>query len=214
MEGEGVERASRMPPHTDLLKLVGKLIDGYLAEVALDANLKVHPWMREKEKERIYGVMDCRRLTLEACTHATQYERLPLRVVVHVLFFEQLQLRRVIAGMLLMAEGEAAAPSAVSVVVGGRAGGDGGGSTWRMAMYENQVMCLDMDNIWSRVQELECECSSMKKALAKLAEGDDGEGSGGGGGERKESGGGEEMGDSGVDLARKCVTRMSAMWWS
>ena len=42
--------------------------------------------------------MDYQKLTLEACTHASQNEHLPLRVVVQVLFFEQLQLRNSIPG--------------------------------------------------------------------------------------------------------------------
>jgi len=33
--------------------------------------------------------MDCRKLSVEACAHVVQNERLPLRVVVQVLFFEQ-----------------------------------------------------------------------------------------------------------------------------
>lgn len=33
--------------------------------------------------------MDCKKLSGEACTHAVQNERLPMRVVVQVLFFEQ-----------------------------------------------------------------------------------------------------------------------------
>lgn len=35
--------------------------------------------------------MDCRKLSAEACLHAVQNERLPLRVVVQVLYFEQLR---------------------------------------------------------------------------------------------------------------------------
>ncbi|KAJ0452655.1 putative BTB/POZ domain, NPH3 domain, NPH3/RPT2-like family protein [Helianthus annuus] len=114
------------------LMLVGKLIDGYLSEIASDTNLKpekflelafalpeqarvyddglyravdvylkAHPWLKEADREKICGVMDCRKLTLEACTHAAQNERLPLRAVVQVLFFEQLQLRQAIAGTLM-----------------------------------------------------------------------------------------------------------------
>ncbi|KAG6484810.1 hypothetical protein ZIOFF_053335 [Zingiber officinale] len=48
--------------------------------------------------------MDCQKLSLEACTHAAQNERLPLRVIVQVLFFEQLQLRTSVAGCLLVAD--------------------------------------------------------------------------------------------------------------
>lgn len=36
-------------------------------------------------------LMDCRKLSAEACMHAVQNERLPLRVVVQVLFFEQMR---------------------------------------------------------------------------------------------------------------------------
>ncbi|EFH70128.1 predicted protein, partial [Arabidopsis lyrata subsp. lyrata] len=85
------------------LMLVGKLIDGFLAEIASDANLKsdkfynlaislpdqarlyddglyravnvylkAHPWVSEAEREKICGVMDCQKLTLETCTHAAQ----------------------------------------------------------------------------------------------------------------------------------------------
>ncbi|CAD5183238.1 unnamed protein product [Musa acuminata subsp. malaccensis] len=199
-EGEVVGGAARTPSRAGSLKLVGKLVDGYLAEISSDANLKVdkfyglavalpddarvyhdglyravdiylkaHPRMTEEEKETVCGVMDCRKLTLEACTHAAQNERLPLRAVVQVLFFEQLQLRRVITGTLLAADGEAAAPAA---------GGDGGGA-WRATMRENQVLRLDMDSMRSRVQELERECSSMKKTLAKLDEGGEGGGAAG-----------------------------------
>lgn len=35
--------------------------------------------------------MDCKKLSMDACVHAAQNERLPLRVVVQVLFFEQVR---------------------------------------------------------------------------------------------------------------------------
>ena len=54
--------------------------------------------LTEAEREALCSIMDCQKLTLEACTHAAQNERLPLRVVVQVLFFGQLQLRNAIAG--------------------------------------------------------------------------------------------------------------------
>ncbi|KAG6487597.1 hypothetical protein ZIOFF_056185 [Zingiber officinale] len=205
-EGEEAERAAAVAERasqTGLLKLVGKLVDAYLAEIASDTNLKVdklcdlavalpdearvyhdglyravdiylktHLRMKEEEKERLCGVMDYRKLTLEACMHAAQNERLPLRAVVQVLFFEQLQLRRVIAGTLLAPEEdemeEAAAPTEASAVAAGNRGSGEEGGVWRAAMRENQVLRLDMDSMRNRVQELERECSSMKKDLAKL----------------------------------------------
>ncbi|RZS21170.1 hypothetical protein BHM03_00053784 [Ensete ventricosum] len=97
--------------------------------------------------------MDCQKLTLEACTHAAQNERLPLRAVVQVLFFEQLQLRRAIAGTLMAAEHEEEEED--EAAEGERR--EGGG--------------LDMDSMRSRVQGLERECSRMRKAIERMDRG-------------------------------------------
>ncbi|XVE82919.1 hypothetical protein DITRI_Ditri16bG0043900 [Diplodiscus trichospermus] len=56
---------------------------------AIDIYLKEHPGISKSERKRICRLMDCRKLSAEACMHAVQNERLPLRVVVQVLFFEQ-----------------------------------------------------------------------------------------------------------------------------
>jgi hypothetical protein len=43
------------------------------------------------EKRKISSLMDVKKLSREACIHAAQNDRLPLRVVVQVLFYEQLR---------------------------------------------------------------------------------------------------------------------------
>ncbi|XP_010530706.1 PREDICTED: BTB/POZ domain-containing protein NPY2 [Tarenaya hassleriana] len=58
---------------------------------AIDMYLKEHPGITKGEKKRVCKLMDCRKLSVEACMHAVQNERLPLRVVVQVLFFEQVR---------------------------------------------------------------------------------------------------------------------------
>ncbi|KAK2426395.1 BTB/POZ domain-containing protein NPY4 [Trifolium repens] len=58
---------------------------------AIDMYLKEHPGISKSERKRICRLMDCRKLSAEACMHAVQNERLPLRVVVQVLFFEQMR---------------------------------------------------------------------------------------------------------------------------
>ncbi|XWS29719.1 hypothetical protein CRYUN_Cryun24cG0054400 [Craigia yunnanensis] len=58
---------------------------------AIDMYLKEHPGISKSERKRICRVMDSRKLSTEACMHAVQNERLPLRVVVQVLFFEQVR---------------------------------------------------------------------------------------------------------------------------
>ncbi|KAL1217019.1 BTB/POZ domain-containing protein [Cardamine amara subsp. amara] len=212
-----VEADGRSPS----LMLVGKLIDGFLAEIASDANLKsdkfynlaislpdqarlyddglyravdvylkAHPWISEAEREKICGVMDCQKLTLEACTHAAQNERLPLRAVVQVLFFEQLQLRHAIAGTLVLAA-QSPSPSqsteprlsstaairnltiteTVTEGDGVETRGDQGqvdAGKWKKTVRENQVLRLDMDTMRTRVHKLERECSNMKKVIAKI----------------------------------------------
>ncbi|XP_004509199.1 BTB/POZ domain-containing protein At5g66560 [Cicer arietinum] len=194
------------------MMLVGKLIDGYLSEIASDANLKperfynfaislpdqarlfddglyravdvylkAHPWVSESEREKICGLLDCQKLTLEACTHAAQNERLPLRAVVQVLFFEQLQLRHAIAETLMAAETGAETGRNSAALDREEENGGGnlqlglvsehvqeGSSTWRVAVRENQVLRLDMDSMRTRVHQLERECSSMKRVIEKI----------------------------------------------
>lgn len=118
------------------------------------------------------GVVDCRKLTVEACTHAAQNERLPLRAVLQVLFFEQLQLRRAITGTLLAPSAGGGPPraSASAMQMQMRAG-PSNQSAWRGATalaQESQVLRLDMDSVASRMQELERECSSMRRAIKKI----------------------------------------------
>ncbi|KAK9071101.1 hypothetical protein SSX86_009669 [Deinandra increscens subsp. villosa] len=58
---------------------------------AIDMYLKAHPGISKGERKKICRLMDCKKLSVEACMHAVQNERLPLRVVVQVLFFEQVR---------------------------------------------------------------------------------------------------------------------------
>uniref|UniRef100_A0A2P2M5B5 Uncharacterized protein MANES_12G110000 n=2 Tax=Rhizophora mucronata TaxID=61149 RepID=A0A2P2M5B5_RHIMU len=58
---------------------------------AIDMYIKEHPGISKSERKRICRLMDCRKLSADACMHAVQNERLPLRVVVQILFFEQVR---------------------------------------------------------------------------------------------------------------------------
>ncbi|KAF9665946.1 hypothetical protein SADUNF_Sadunf16G0178000 [Salix dunnii] len=58
---------------------------------AVDMYLKGHPGISKGERKRICKLMDCKKLSVDACMHAMQNDRLPLRVVVQVLFFEQVR---------------------------------------------------------------------------------------------------------------------------
>ncbi|XVF43904.1 hypothetical protein PTKIN_Ptkin02bG0078500 [Pterospermum kingtungense] len=56
---------------------------------AIDIYLKAHPILNKNERKKLCCILDCKKLSVEACMHAAQNEKLPLRVVVQVLFFEQ-----------------------------------------------------------------------------------------------------------------------------
>ncbi|CAN6285262.1 unnamed protein product [Urochloa humidicola] len=56
---------------------------------AIDMYLKEHPSLGKSDKKRLCALMDCKKLSPDACAHAVQNERLPLRIVVQVLYHEQ-----------------------------------------------------------------------------------------------------------------------------
>ncbi|KAG8368616.1 hypothetical protein BUALT_Bualt15G0063900 [Buddleja alternifolia] len=73
---------------------------------AVDSYLKAHSTLTEHERKRLCRVMDCQKLSIDACMHAAQNERLPLRVVVQVLFSEQVKISNAIANSALKETGE------------------------------------------------------------------------------------------------------------
>ncbi|RWR83963.1 BTB/POZ domain-containing protein isoform X1 [Cinnamomum micranthum f. kanehirae] len=183
-------------PSLTPMTMVAKLVDGYLAEIAPDVNLKfpkfqslaaaipdyarslddgiyraidiylkAHPWLTDSEREQLCRLMNCQKLSLEACTHAAQNERLPLRVVVQVLFFEQLRLRTSIAGWFFVSDNleNAHAPNENLSLSKNDESNEAG------AMYdlkENQV--FGFNDMKLRVSELEQECSNMRQEIDKL----------------------------------------------
>ncbi|KAH7315161.1 hypothetical protein KP509_21G036600 [Ceratopteris richardii] len=142
---------------------------------AIDIFLKARPWLKEKEREQLCRIMDCQKLSLEACTHAAQNERLPLRVVVQVLFFEQLQLRTAIANCFMMSDTSRALQN--QSIVNGLLGAPSSDSMKGLdsftnlhagAEHEDQTLKMDMDDMRLRMCELEKECSGMRAELQKL----------------------------------------------
>ena len=130
-----------------------------LTHCCCHTKLQTHPWLLESEREQLCRLMDCQKLSLEACTHAAQNERLPLRAIVQVLFFEQLQLRTSIAGCFLVSDNLDGSRHL-------RSGFPEGG--WATAARENQVLKVGMDSMRMRVCELENECSNMRQEIEKL----------------------------------------------
>uniref|UniRef100_A0A5B7AZ86 BTB/POZ domain-containing protein n=1 Tax=Davidia involucrata TaxID=16924 RepID=A0A5B7AZ86_DAVIN len=185
-------------PSSGPLRNVAKLIDGYIAEVASDVNLKprkirslaeslpessrslhdglyraldiyfkAHPWLPEKDKEQLCNIIDYQKLSIDACAHASQNERLPLRIILQVLFFEQLQLRTALAGCLHALDTEIA-PAAPMTVPNEMAGQIVQRDGWVAVVRENQVLKVDMEKMRSRVRELEEEFSKIKQEMKRV----------------------------------------------
>ncbi|CAI9105522.1 OLC1v1004459C1 [Oldenlandia corymbosa var. corymbosa] len=185
-------------PSSEPLKRVARLVDGYMAEVASDVNLKPdklrslaealpessrslhdglyraldiyfkeHPWLQEKDKEQLCNIIDFQKLSIDACAHASQNERLPLRVILQVLFFEQLQLKTALAGCLHVLEAETA-PPAPTIATGEVAGQILQRDGWMTVIRENQVLKVDMERMRSRVGELEQEFSKIKQEMKRV----------------------------------------------
>ncbi|OMO56077.1 BTB/POZ-like protein [Corchorus capsularis] len=65
---------------------------------AIDTYLKTHPSLSEHDRRRLCKIMNCEKLSFDACMHAAQNDRLPLRTVVQVLFSEQAKMRMAMQG--------------------------------------------------------------------------------------------------------------------
>ncbi|KAG6577301.1 BTB/POZ domain-containing protein DOT3, partial [Cucurbita argyrosperma subsp. sororia] len=60
---------------------------------AIDTYIKTHPLLFEHDRRKLCKIMNCEKLSLDACVHAAQNDRLPLRTIVQVLFSEQVKMR-------------------------------------------------------------------------------------------------------------------------
>ncbi|OWM82113.1 BTB/POZ domain-containing protein SR1IP1 [Punica granatum] len=65
---------------------------------AIDIYLKAHPVLSDMERKKVCSLMDCQKLSREACAHAAQNDRLPVQTVVQVLYYEQQRLREAMNG--------------------------------------------------------------------------------------------------------------------
>ncbi|KAL5753111.1 hypothetical protein ACOSQ2_023618 [Xanthoceras sorbifolium] len=68
---------------------------------AIDIYLKAHPALSDMERKKVSSLMDCQKLSREACAHAAQNDRLPVQTVVQVLYYEQQRLRDVMNGNVM-----------------------------------------------------------------------------------------------------------------
>lgn len=130
---------------------------------------QAHPWLSDNEKEELSNIIDYQKLSIHACAHASQNERLPLRVVLQVLFFEQQHLRTSLAGCVNALGVESApAPAAHVTARGDTASEIVQRDGWVAVVRENQVLKKDMDRMSTRVGELVEEFTKIKQEMKSV----------------------------------------------
>lgn len=140
------------PNHDDLYKFI-------------DIYLRAHPELNKSGRKRLCRVLDCRKLSVEACMHAAQNELLPLRLVVQVLFFEQA--RAAMSGSQV-----SGLPSNIRALLSGNAGSDEDNDAPEQAKIGASSATLDED--WSLSGFKYQDVSKIATLKMKLAE-DDGD---------------------------------------
>lgn len=118
---------------------------------AIDIYLMQHRYLTESEREEVCRVLDCQKLSPEACEHAAKNERLPLRVVVQVLFVAKLQLHDAITTEMKDSDDRLRKEEAGKDVAKLDCGG--------------QRVRSEMKNMCSKVMGLERECCMMRKEI-------------------------------------------------
>lgn len=115
---------------------------------AIDIYLNKHRHLTESEREEVCQLLDCQKMSVEACEHAAKNERLPVRVVVQVLFVGQLQLRDTILKEVQGSD-DKAREEEEEVEEG----------------CGEEEMRTEVEKMSKKVMELERECYMMKKEI-------------------------------------------------
>ncbi|GLJ47933.1 hypothetical protein SUGI_1012000 [Cryptomeria japonica] len=130
---------------------------------AIDTYLKAHPGLSDTERKRLCRLMDCKKLSVDACMHAGQNERLPVRTVVQLLFTEQMKFRNA-----KLAEKTAPPPNERSPCPAH--GYDKARcSSERENNYDIRSLPLELQKIRADFAELRKQCQLIQQQVDKLS---------------------------------------------
>lgn len=137
---------------------------------AIDSYLKAHPTLSEHERKRLCRVMDCQKLSVDACMHAAQNERLPLRVVVQVLFSEQVKISNAIANISLKDAGESHYQPLVShhkslLEATPQSFQEG----WTAAKKDINTLKFELETVKTKYVELQNDMDNLQRQFDKIA---------------------------------------------
>ncbi|KAG7011542.1 Root phototropism protein 3 [Cucurbita argyrosperma subsp. argyrosperma] len=135
---------------------------------AIDSYLKAHPTLSEHERKRLCRVMDCQKLSVDACMHAAQNERLPLRVVVQVLYSEQMKISNAIANNTIKQAGESRyqpiASSRKTLLEGTPQSFQEG---WTTAKKDINTLKFELETLKTKYLELQNNLESVQRQFEK-----------------------------------------------
>ncbi|KAK9928437.1 hypothetical protein M0R45_025573 [Rubus argutus] len=136
---------------------------------AIDSYLKAHPTLSEHERKRLCRVMDCQKLSIDACMHAAQNERLPLRVVMQVLFSEQVKISNALANNALKAGDE---PQYQPMVSNRKTLLEGTPQSfqegWAAAKKDINTVKFELESIKAKYVELQNEMEDLQRQFDKM----------------------------------------------
>ncbi|KAL4302901.1 hypothetical protein GQ457_10G019710 [Hibiscus cannabinus] len=137
---------------------------------AIDSYLKAHPTLSEHERKRLCRVMDCQKLSIDACMHAAQNERLPLRVVVQVLFSEQVKISNALANSTLKDPAEAQyqplIPNRKTLLEGTPQSFQEG---WAAAKKDINTVKFELESVKSKYVQLQRELEDLQRQFDKMS---------------------------------------------
>ncbi|XVE66588.1 hypothetical protein DITRI_Ditri08aG0090600 [Diplodiscus trichospermus] len=137
---------------------------------AIDSYLKAHPTLSEHERKRLCRVMDCQKLSIDACIHAAQNERLPLRVVVQVLFSEQVKISNALANSTLKNPGETQyqplIPNHKTLLEGTPQSFQEG---WAAAKKDINTLMFELESMKAKYLELQNDMENLQRQFDKMS---------------------------------------------
>lgn len=115
--------------------------------------------------------MDCQKLSIDACMHAAQNERLPLRVVVQVLFSEQVKISNALANTTLKEGGDHShyqplVPNRKTLLEATPQSFQEG---WSAAKKDINTLKFELDSVKAKYLELQNEMETLHREFNKMA---------------------------------------------
>lgn len=133
--------------------------------------MQAHPTLSEHERKRLCCVMDCQKLSVDACMHAAQNERLPLRVVVQVLFSEQVKISNTLANAITLKD--PAETRYQPLITNRKTLLEGTPQSfqegWVTAKKDINTLKFELDGVKSKHVELQKEMENLQRQFEKMS---------------------------------------------